>query len=179
MIAVSDLATVTPMKREPFWTSKDEDGTTPQAFYNFSNTQRTCRRWIPSANEGKGGKKVLPFHLEDFDWKVGAGNDEWPLFQPVPIKGFEDKWLPETEGEKCARLLAEAGFASISQPGCKHSEPLIVNRYADLKGKVKAVVYLADNDKVGRDKAAKCARAAASVGLPFVVIHMSDLFPVR
>ena len=177
MIAVSDLATVTPIKREPFWTSKDEDGTTPQAFYNFSNTQRTCRRWIPSANEGKGGKKVLPFHLEDFDWKVGAGNDEWPLFQPVPIEGFEDKWLAETEGEKCARLLAEAGFASISQPGCKHSEPLIVNRYADLKGKVKAVVYLADNDKVGRDKAAKCARAAASVGLPFVVIHMSDLFP--
>ena len=56
-------------------------------------------------------------------------------------------------------------------------DSLIVDRYADLKEKVKCVVYLADNDDTGRKKAATCASAAASVGLPFVVIHMGDLFP--
>ena len=91
---------------------------------------------------------------------------------------FEDKVLPEVEGEKCARLLAEAGFASISQPGCKHSEPLIVDRYADLKcSGVRYVAYLADNDDTGRKKAEACARAAASVGLSFIVIDLVELFP--
>ena len=100
------------------------------------------------------------------------------MHAPVPIEGFEDKVLPEVEGEKCTRLLAEAGFASITQPGCKHSEELIAARYADLKSSgIRFVAYLGDNGDTGRRKGETCARAAASVGLPFIVIDLVELFP--
>ena len=37
------------------------------------------------------------------------------------------------------------------------------------------IVYLADNDQVGRLKAEKCAEAAAAVGLPLVVVYAGDV----
>ena len=179
-LPISEIALVEPVPKEPFWTTPEPDGTITQAIYTYSPNQHTRRRWYPRDNKGKGGKRVLPFSRADEDskWENGAGDDPWPLFTPVPIKGFEDKVLPEVEGERCSRLMAEAGFANISQPGCKHSEPLIADRYAEIKESgVRYVAYLADNDEVGRKKAAKCARAAASVGLPFISIDLVELFP--
>ena len=178
-LPITELALVEPLPKEPFFTTPEPDRTITQAIYTYGPNQHTRRRWFPWLNDGKGDKKVMPYYRVEGElaWKVGAGDDDWGLFAPVPIEGFEDKVLPAVEGEKCARLLAEAGFASISQPGCKHSEELIAARFATLVGKVRYVVYLADNDEAGRKKAAACARAAASVGLPLIVIYMVDLFP--
>ena len=178
-LPITELALVEPLPKEPFFTTPEPDRTITQAIYTYGPNQHTRRRWFPWLNDGKGDKKVMPYYRVEgeLDWNPGAGEDDWGLFAPVPIEGFEDKVLPAVEGEKCSRLLAEAGFASISQPGCKHSEELIAARFATLVGKVRYVVYLADNDDTGRKKAAACARAAASVGLPLIVIYMVDLFP--
>jgi hypothetical protein len=120
---------------------------------------------------------VLPYTLVDEKWENKAGDDPWPLFTPVPIEGFEDKWILETEGEKCARILAEHGFAAISQPGCKHSLWLIADRYDDLYGKVRGVIYLADNDLEGTKKAHLGRDAAESRELPFIHVDMAEVFP--
>ena len=179
-LPISELALVEPLPHEPFMTFVEDDGTITQAIYTYGPNQHTRRRWFPWLNDGKGDKKVMPYYRTDefSDWEPGAGDDDWGLFAPVPIEGFEDKVLPEVEGEKCTRLLAEAGFASITQPGCKHSEALIAARYADLKGSgIRFVAYLGDNDDTGRRKGETCARAAASVGLPLIVIDLVDLFP--
>ena len=50
-----------------------------------------------------------------------------------------------------------------------------MRRYSELRFKVAGIVYLADNDQVGRLKAEKCAEAAAAVGLPFVVVYAGDV----
>ena len=179
-LPITELALVEPVPHEPFMTFIEDDRTITQAIYTYGPNQHTRRRWFPWLKDGKGDKKVMPYSRadEESDWKPVAGEDDWGLFAPVPIEGFEDKVLPEVEGEKCSRLLAEAGFASISQPGCKHVEELIAARYADLKGSgVRYVAYLGDHDDTGRKKGAKCTRAAASVGLPFIVIDLVDLFP--
>ena len=96
------------MPKEPFWTTPESDGTITQAIYTYGPNQHTRRRWFPWLNDGKGDKKVMPYYRVEgeLDWNVGAGEDDWGLFAPVPIEGFKDKVLPEVEGEKCARLLA-------------------------------------------------------------------------
>ena len=175
-LPISELALVTPQPMEPFWTVAESDRTITQAIYKYTATQQTWRRWFPWDNKGKGGKRVLPYTLVDEKWENKAGDDPWPLFTPVPIEGFEDKWILETEGEKCARVLAEHGFAAISQPGCKHSLWLIADRYDDLYGKVRGVIYLADNDLEGTKKAHLCRDAAESRELPFIHVDMAEVF---
>ena len=173
------LATVTPLPKEPFWTTPEQDGTITQAIYTYGPNQHTRRRWFPWLNDGKGDKKVMPYSRadENSDWKNKAGDDPWPLFTPVPIEGFEDHWVLEVEGEKCARILAEHGFVAISQPGCKHSLWLIADRYDDLYGKVRGVIYLADNDREGTKKALLCRDAAESRELDFIHVDMAEVFP--
>ena len=110
--SVITLATVTPLPKEPFWTTPEQDGTITQAIYTYGPNQHTRRRLFPWLNDGKGDKKVMPYSRadENSDWKNKAGDDPWPLFTPVPIEGFEDHWVLEVEGEKCARIVAEHGF---------------------------------------------------------------------
>ena len=175
-LPITELATVTPQPMEPFWTVAESDRTITQAIYKYTATQQTWRRWFPWDNKGKGGKRVLPYTLVDEKWENEAGDDPWPLFTPVPIEGFEDKWILETEGEKCALILVEHGFAAISQPGCKHSPELIADRYDALYGKVRGVIYLADNDLEGTRKAHRCRDAAASVELDFIHVDMAVVF---
>ncbi len=177
-LLISELALVEPLPKEPFFTTPEPDGTITQAIYSYGPNQHTKRRWFPRENKGKGSKKVMPYYRVegDLDWKSGAGDEDWGLFAPVQIEGFENHWVLEVEGEKCARILAEHGFAAISQPGCKHSPELIADRYYALYGKVRGVIYLADNDLEGTRKAHRCRDAAASVELDFIHVDMAEVF---
>ena len=178
-LPITELALVEPLPHEPFMTFVEDDGTITQAIYTYGPNQHTRRRWFPWENKGKGGKKVMPYYRVegDLDWKSGAGDEDWGLFAPVQIEDFENHWVLEVEGEKCARILAEHGFAAISQPGCKHSLWLIADRYDDLYGKVRGVIYLADNDLEGTRKAHLCRDAAESRELAFIHVDMAEVFP--
>ena len=177
-LAISELALVEPLPHEPFMTFVEDDGTITQAIYSYGPNQHTKRRWFPKTSFRDAHKKVMPYYRVegDLDWQAGAGDEDWGLFAPVPIEGFENHWVLEVEGEKCARILAEHGFAAISQPGCKHSPELIADRYDALYGKVRGVIYLADNDLEGTRKAHRCRDAAASVELDFVHVDMAVVF---
>ena len=117
------LATATPVPKEPFWTTPEQDGTITQAIYTYGPNQHTRRRWFPWENKGKGGKKVMPYSRADENstWDPVAGDDDWGLFAPVPIEGFEDKVLPEVEGEKCPQPAAQPA-ALVSTRGIASSE---------------------------------------------------------
>ena len=125
-------------------------------------------------------KKHIPHHINESGKEIkGAGLNPWPLYrQSDAIKYGAGKWIIETEGEKCALWPRAAGLVAVSQPGHDTKEESISNRYKTLKDAgVAGVAYLADNDKTGTAKGNKCQKAAAAVGLPFLLLHAAEVWP--
>jgi hypothetical protein len=141
---------------------------------NYSETQ-----WVIVERNGED-KRHIPHHLAgDGQQQRGAGNQPWPLWrQAEAIEHGRGKWITEAEGEKCAAWFRAAGVVAISQPGHDHKPASIERRYRALAASgIRGVAYLADHDKTGRDKAARCTAAAAAVGLDFVAVHSADVWP--
>lgn len=147
--------------------------------YSYSDTQRVNRAELPN-----GKKKFFCQHRETdwFEtgktrWINGEGPDAWPVFNHSDC-GSTEGWPLEIEGEKCAELVAAAGWVGISQPGHAHRVEQIRERYEALilEG-VPGVVYLADHDAEGRKRAEQATEAAALAGLPLIVLHAGDLWP--
>jgi hypothetical protein len=125
-------------------------------------------------------KKHIPHHTNASGKEVrGAGAEPWPLWrQADAIKYGAGKWIIETEGEKCAAWPRAAGLVAVSQPGHDTKEDSITGRYKALRAAgVAGVAYLADNDKTGAAKGAKCQRAAAAAGLPFLLLQAAEVWP--
>ncbi len=147
-----------------------------RATYVYGPTQQTRR-----APDGKGEKAIRPYHPKGGRWVCGAGPDPWPLYQQEQAvrtaSGTGSMWLLELEGERCVAIAMAAGLAAISQPGHNHTPAAIAARYAVLAAAGKGVVYVADNDEEGERKAERCAAAAAAVGLPFLRLSASEVWP--
>ncbi len=123
-----------------------------------------------------GGKQFYGSHLAGGRWENGAGPDPWPVFNHADTVGAVG-WILETEGEKCAEIGASAGVVTISQPGHAHSVDQVRPRYqALITGCTPGLIYLADYDNEGRKRANQATEAAASAGLPIIVLHASDLW---
>jgi predicted P-loop ATPase len=125
-------------------------------------------------------KKHIPYHTNASGKEVrGAGAEPWPLWrQADAIEYGAGKWIIETEGEKCAAWPRAAGLVAVSQPGHDTKEDSITGRYKALRAAgVAGVAYLADNDKTGAAKGAKCQRAAAAAGLPFLLLQSAEVWP--
>jgi len=129
---------------------------------------------------GSNGKRHIPHHVgaDGVDVK-GAGPEPWPLWCEAEARQHgPNRWITEAEGEKCARWLQAGGLVAVSQPGHDHKAVSIERRYRDLvEAGVTGVIYLADHDKTGREKAERCAAAATAVGLQLVVLHAADVWP--
>lgn len=130
---------------------------------------------------GADGEKQFFFKHCTADGRVqwGAGPDPWPLWaEGSALQWGHGRWIAEAEGEKCAWWLRASGLVAVSQPGCAHNPGHIQPRYQRLQDAgVQGVLYLADNDGKGRERAQQCATAAAAVGLPLLVIHAADVWP--
>ena len=110
-------------------------------------------------------------------WITGAGSDPWPLYGREWTPIAEGNWVLEVEGEKCADIGAAVGICTISQPGHDRSEASVLRRYQELvKFGVGGVVYLADNDRAGEQQATRLSRWACMAGLPFLVLHASEVW---
>jgi hypothetical protein len=141
-----------------------------------------CRKWRYSPSQGTkridkpGGKAFIPYHLDQEEWRSGAGPNPWPAYmEGEAVEGF---WLLELEGEKCADLARSGGRVAISQPGHAHKPEQIRTRYARLKcSGVAGVVYLADHDKTGQRRSEDAAEVAAEVGFPLLVLHANEVWP--
>ena len=129
----------------------------------------------------KADKVFVPHHLNGSspEFTKGAGPDLWPLWHQSDLEHVSPgQWVLETEGEVCANYARTGGVVSISQPGHDHTDSGIAARYAALvEAKVGGVIYLADNDKTGREKAQRCAAAAAGLSIPMVVVHADEIHP--
>jgi hypothetical protein len=142
-----------------------------KATYHYSNDQQTLR------NTSREGGKVLPFHREGDQRKAGAGPDPWPMYQQDHALAAAG-WILELEGERKVGLAMAAGLVAISQPGHNHSPDSISARYRTLaEARLPGVVYVSDNDTEGQRKAERCAAAAAEVGLPFLHLPASKVWP--
>jgi phage/plasmid-associated DNA primase len=140
---------------------------------NYSSTQ-----WVEIVRNGND-KKHIPHHQDDEGRaQRGAGDEPWPLWrQDDAITHGQGMWIAEAEGEKCGEWFDAGGVVAISQPGHDHKPASIERRYRTLvEAGVAGVLYLADNDETGRKKAERCAAAAATVGLPLLVLHASDVW---
>jgi len=136
-----------------------------ETFYGYSETQRIKRYY-------KEGKKCFSAqHLQAGDWRPGAGPDPWPLFFEnealcglAKLETDADVW--EFEGEKCCELALQGCLLAVSQPGHAHRPEHRATRYQRLKeGGCTRLIYIADNDKTGEDKAAEAIQGAQQAGL--------------
>jgi hypothetical protein len=137
------------------------------------------QQWAKVVVDAKG-KRHLPHHIDANGKTISkAGPTPWPLWcEAMALEHGPGKWIVETEGEKCAAWFHAAALVAISQPGHDHKQDKIQARYARLVAAgVAGVVYLADHDKTGSEKAHKCAAAAAAVNLPFVTVPAADVWP--
>lgn len=133
----------------------------------YSSTQQVVR------SDHSKGKSFCPWHQAGGQWVKGAGPDPWP-FYGAPSPGI----ICETEGEKCCDVMLQLGIACISHPGHDLAKPKMAARYAGLLDiGVEHVLYIADNDKAGRDRADKAQEAAKAAGVTLSIFHAADLFP--
>lgn len=144
------------------------------------------RQWVKVVvKEGK--KSPYPHHLDASGKAISkAGPDPWPLWgESMALEHGPGKWIVETEGEKCAAWFHAAGLVAVSQPGHAHTLDAIQARYSRLVAAgVAGVVYLADHDKTGAEKAQRCKFAAvrARTGdqfarLPFITVPAAEVWP--
>jgi archaellum biogenesis ATPase FlaH len=137
------------------------------------------QQWVKVVVDAKG-KRHLPHHIDANGKTISkAGPTPWPLWcEAMALEHGPGKWIVETEGEKCAAWFHAAALVAISQPGHDHKQDKIQARYTRLVAAgVAGVVYLADHDKTGSEKAHKCAAAAAAVNLPFVTVPAAEVWP--
>jgi hypothetical protein len=143
-------------------------------FYPYSPNQRIQRVY-------KGEKKHdYCQHKQDSErFMPEAGPNPWPLYnESACIKYGPTDWVLELEGEKCCDVATLLEIVACSHPGPIQKPEDKRQRYARLQGSgVAGVVYLADNDKAGKNKALTCAKAAKEACLPFVALNTADLWP--
>jgi predicted P-loop ATPase len=136
------------------------------------------KQWVRVV--GERGKRYIPHHIDVNGSTIEkAGPDPWPLWHEADaIAHGPGLWVAEAEGEKCARWLQAGGLVAVSQPGHDHTCPAIERRYRLLaEAGIKGVVYLADNDRTGEEKAQRCTAAAAHAGLPLLVLPAAQVWP--
>ena len=142
---------------------------------NYSPTQ-----WVIVERKADGSKAHKPRHSGDGGKEIkSAGSEPWPLWREnEALEHGPGQWITEAEGEKCAAWLRAGGLVAVSQPGHDHKPESIERRYRKLvQAGVAGVLYLADNDKTGAQKAKRCSDAAAAVGLAFQMMPAVEVWP--
>jgi len=149
-----------------------------EASYRYGPTQEVWR--LKQVASGK--KRFQARFATDGRWLPGQGPEPWQLWRGkeaiAAARANPGHWLLETEGEKAAEIAREGGLAAITQPGHAHKVEQIRARYAALVAAgVRGVVYLADQDITGLNRAQNALDAAALEGLPLVVMPASNVWP--
>ncbi len=130
--------------------------------------------------DADGNKASKPRHQpKPHNTVLNAGPDHWPLYgEHNAITYGRGQWVLELEGPKCAMWAEAGGVVAISHPGHALAPDAVLRRYQDLKtAGIAGVVYVADNDTTGNEKAKKHQAAATDAGLPFLLLPASSIWP--
>lgn len=142
-------------------------------FYNYSDNQRVQRK-----DNDDGSKSFWPHHKVSGSFKAEKGEAPWPAYNEAAAIA-SGGWALELEGEKCCDIASSIGLVAISQPGfLALSQEIVAPRYERLRGAgVEGIVYLADADDKGKQKAIALQEVAGAIGLPFVLLPAEELWP--
>jgi len=174
-----ELARCTPIDPTPFI----EDGCI-RTIRGVENCQLVCTwthsdfQYVERWDQPDGDKTFVPHHHNGICWENVSGDKPWKVYRRTWDTSIRGLWVIEFEGEKCTEIAESAGYVAISQPGHIHSVGLIVDRYSELvELGCAGIIYVADNDEAGDQKAERCKEAAAQVSLPFVAIRAAAISP--
>ena len=144
------------------------------ATWDHSKTQYV-ERW----DSADGQKRYRPHHRSSNGvWLLGRGDQPWLVYCRTLAELIKGQFVTEFEGEKSSEFAEAAGYVAISQPGHAFSGGQIGDRYRTLvELGCAGILYFADHDKAGDDKAERCGEAAAHVSLDFIVIRAADITP--
>lgn len=133
-------------------TTKRKDGKEKREknFYGYEN----------GSDKSKITKIWEPYHLELFSQATG-------------------KWILKTEGEKACDYALDKGLISTCILGSKATDIDHIIRLCERikEYQIKGIIYIADNDKQGLDKAIKTREIVASQGIPFIILPITYLYP--
>jgi hypothetical protein len=137
------------------------------------------KQWVKVV-VSKRGKRHIPHHIDGDGRTIEkAGPDPWPLWHEADVLAHgPGLWVAEAEGEKCAQWLQAGGLVAVSQPGHAHKVVQIAERYQRLlEAGIEGIVYLEDNDEEGRLRSQQSSEAAATIGLPLLVLPAVEVWP--
>lgn len=97
-------------------------------------------------------------------------------FKSLPL--YKNKYLQEhiifVEGEKCADILHQKGFAAVTPHISVFNEAKLRLLFLSLKDRVHSIVYLEDNDIAGKKKAEWVTTTAWLAGINCVSINLAE-----
>lgn len=149
--------------------------------YFYSPRQKVVRKqWTdrrkvyrPKHGEDKN-KEIRPWHLAGGRWKLGRGDQPWPLYRENEAHQLETLFF--VGGEQCVEKLRSFGFSAVCNQGGEGSSlDSTVERLKELK--LKKLVIWPDNDETGRRASQKLLEACGQAGVPAIVLDPFKLHP--
>jgi hypothetical protein len=142
-------------------------------YYTYSEGQQVQRQ-----NQSDGSKKFWPQTKVNNSFVSKKGEAPWPAYNEAAAIAAGG-WTLELEGEQCCDIASSIGISAISQPGfLALSQELVAPRYERLRGAgCSGIVYLADADDKGKQKAIALQEVAEGIGFSFVLLAAEDIWP--
>ena len=137
--------------------------------YPYSNEQ-----WASRIDKPDGEKAVFPYHRDRKGRvKTGKGLKPWlPYRIDEAINYGSERWVLMVEGEKCTEAARQLGLVATTLLGSAWNEPEITKLIEHLKSaSVKGLIYFADADQPGQEKAALVSNTAANAEFPCIILN--------
>lgn len=150
----------------------------------------------PWSSKNESGDKITIYRYDDFQlvridphdkkkffyFRVKKENGEWSnevptVFKHVPVyrSAFLSSCVIFTEGEKVASYLQEMGLNAVSFPSFVYQQSYLAKFLRCLSYRVKNIIYLEDNDEVGKQKAQKFLQEAWKSGINASSYNIAEL----
>lgn len=143
---------------------RSQDGTVNvRTIYNYSDTQRVIRYDIFDNHEeylysNRKEKDFCVSTLVNGEWKIGGNLKEFCFYNQQYIEKGKDLLI--VEGEKCAiAVTSRTGYLALSPAAGAWSEDMLSDVFSKLYWTTGDVLFIPDNDKVGKHKTETLQRA--------------------
>lgn len=142
---------------------------TPKGF-RFSREWRYTDDWWQVRLDGSDGKQFRPVSRTIDGWVIRAP-DHRPLYRVEELPTDHDEVVLVVEGEKCADIAHDLGFAAVTCANGAQSPHK--SEWSPLKGR--AVAVLPDHDDPGRKFSAEVKQLLEALGCTVSVVELPGL----
>jgi len=114
-------------------------------------------------------KQLFPKYRVGNKWIYGRGKNTSLFNQRYITNGS----VLIAEGEKCADIVSSTGWLTLSPPSFGWSNNYLMAQLSNPH--ITGIIYLPDNDKIGRVKSDLIKYVAWSLGKPFYLVPLDDV----